>query len=164
MAVCVGCGLTEEDNVLDVQPRTSGGIFCDDTTNELRFSLAESAGQNFIATLETTTSEAYTDLATVGPTVSILTGTQALVMFDAEHSQTGSGGTAAMSVAVSGATTIAASDNYAFNNSSSVQFGWAYGMLITGLTPGTNIFTAKYRTVGAGTVRFANRRLIVVPA
>jgi hypothetical protein len=159
MAVCVGCGLTEEDNVIEVLPRPNGGIICSDTLG-LSSSLASAASQAFVSASETTTSLTYADIATVGPSVTITTGTKALVFFDAIHANV-SGGVAKMSVAVSGATTIAASDDYAFNNPGTNSFNWMYGLLFDTLTAGSNIFTVKYRTTG-GTSRFEKRRLVVM--
>jgi hypothetical protein len=162
MAVCVGCGLTEEDNVIEVQPRSNGGIICSDTDG-LSLSLAQSSLQDLVTTSETTTSNSYTDLATFGPSVSIVTGTKALVMFSADHDIVAGGEAARMSVAVSGATTIAASDEYGLRNETAVNVQLSYALLFTNLTPGTNIFTAKYKAQAAGTVRFANRRIVVTP-
>jgi len=78
--------------------------------------------------------------------------------------QLSSNGNAAwMSYDVSGATTSAADDNR------SVQLQSAGGqhagavILHTGLTAGTNTFTAKYRISSAGTATFSVRRLMVIP-
>jgi len=159
---CVGCGLTEEDNVIEVQPRTNGGIICSDADG-LSLSLAQSSGQALVTTQESTTSTSYTDLATFGPSVSIVTGTKALVMFSADHDIVAGGEAARMSVAVSGATIIPADDQYAFHNPTVVNIQISYALLFTNLTPGTNVFTAKYKAKAAGTVQFANRRIVVTP-
>jgi hypothetical protein len=71
-----------------------------------------------------------------------------------------------MGFAISGASTQAASDTRAFV----VKNGGAQAILvqgsatffISGLTPGSTTFTAKYR-VSAGTGTFVNRSIVVVP-
>jgi len=70
-----------------------------------------------------------------------------------------------MSFAVSGATTVAASDATAILYNTSVantaaQMSATY--LVTGLTSGSNTFTAKYRA-SANTCTFVNRNIIVTP-
>ena len=106
---------------------------------------------------ETSTSTSYTNLATAGPAVTITTGTQALVYITAQSFSTSA--YAAMSVAVSGASTAAASDAY-WNLSNVVGNNLAMTRvaLITGLTAGANTFTAKYR-VSAGTGTWAYREI-----
>ncbi len=67
------------------------------------------SGKQTVSTSQTTTSTAYTDLATVGPQVSVTSkGTRALVLW--KLTQLTTSGSSASSPAVSGATTIAASD------------------------------------------------------
>jgi hypothetical protein len=118
-----------------------------------------------IATVETTASTSYVALATAGPSVSILTGTKALVTVGARFDNTGVG-IDIMSYAVSGATTLAANDARAAIQINPVGGpGFAYNQcsfthLVTGLTAGTNVFTAQYRTV-SGTGQYANRNISV---
>jgi hypothetical protein len=118
-----------------------------------------------VATSETTASSGYGDLATAGPALTFTTtGTKATVCVSAGMSRaSGTGNTAYMGVAVSGASTVAASDNQsaktspstaAFNNSLAACFP------LTGLTAGSNTFTAKYRVDG-GTMAFFNRGILV---
>ena len=113
-----------------------------------------------ILTQQTTTSTSYTDLATVGPAVTITTGTKALVTINTEL-YGGAGFSQAMSYAVSGATTIAANDNLAIENTGVNQIAVCQTFLVTGLTAGSNVFTAKYR-VSAGTGVYQFRRITVV--
>ncbi|SRR6266851_2229864 len=118
-----------------------------------------------ISTSETTTSTSYTDLATLGPTVSLLTGTAAVVMVQCSITgNTVAAGNFA-SVAVTGASTQAATDlgsvSHQVASGSLVQASAVF--LISGLTPGTNTFRMKYR-VSSGTGTFANRILTVWPA
>lgn len=112
---------------------------------------------------ETTTSTSYVALTTAGPAVSISTGTSALVTISA-NIDTSAVNYCYVSFAVSGATTLAASDSNAIYMgqftanqllSASSQF------LITGLTSGVNTFTMQYKTTG-GTAGFTIRSITVV--
>jgi len=117
-----------------------------------------------VATVQNTSSTAYTDLGTVGPAVTVTTGTSVFVVMCCGSTNTLSAGdTSFMSFSVSGATTIAASDaNSAQCNGGGNEFGNCVflGTLVTGLTPGSNTFTAKYR-VDASTWSFYYRHLTV---
>lgn len=115
-----------------------------------------------VATSQTETNTSYDDLATVGPAVTVTTGTRALVMFSAVCSNSAAFATL-MSFAVSGATTSAATDargTVQGADGKSVTVGRSY--LMTGLTAGSNTFTLKYR-VGGGTGTYENRHIIVIP-
>ena len=112
-----------------------------------------------VDTSETTTSASYTDLATVGPDVTLTTGTTVLVTV-AFTGYSSAAFASVMSFAVSGATTLAASDaNAAYCNSNGVNHTATRTVLLTGLTPGSNTFTAKYR---GSTTRTFNYRSISV--
>lgn len=117
-----------------------------------------------VLTSQTTTSTSYTDLATVGPSVTVDTGTNVVCIIHAQFSVSTSAATLLMSVAVSGATTVAASDQNAFFSADAFTNGGAAAALLffTGLTAGTNIFTMKYK-VSANTGTFLRRRLLVIP-
>lgn len=128
-----------------------------------------SAKGALVATSETTSNAAYVDLTTPGPAVTMVTGSQALVTLSAQFQNGTANGSSAMSVAVSGATTIAASDTVAIwfsggaaTNVLFARFGDTF--IVTGLTPGANIFTAKYKCPGGtGFANFVNRRIVVQP-
>lgn len=108
---------------------------------------ADSAAVN---TNQTTTSGTYTDLATAGPSVTLTTGTSALVFIGAMQRNDGGNGNYT-GVAVSGATTIAAADAnalYMYLDLSEQRAGGAYVAKITGLNAGSNTFTLKYRVQG----------------
>lgn len=119
---------------------------------------------NAVITGETTTSTSYTDLATVGPTVTIVTGTVALVI--AEAALTGSNVAAEyfMSVAVSGTTTQSPTDlgAAAMGAAAGATQQACAAFLLTSLTPGSNTFTCKYRAT-AGTLTASNRILTLWP-
>jgi hypothetical protein len=118
-----------------------------------------------VATAQTTASTSYTNLATTGPQVSVATGPRALVLFASSIDNTVTNGASSVSVAVSGATTIAASgawrlarDGVASTNT--MRYGAAH--LFTTLNTGTNVFTMQY-LVGSGTGTFSDRELVVLP-
>ena len=120
-----------------------------------------------VATSQTTTSGSYTDLATSGPAVTVTTGTKALVIVSCKIN-VGQEGTAFMSYAVSGATTVAGSDAVALqkqnDTTTSVEdFIRASSASLVTLTAGSNTFTAKYRSgSGAKTATFASREIFVI--
>jgi hypothetical protein len=122
----------------------------------------------YIATAQGTTSNTYTDLPTVGPTVSIDVGSTGMAMVSLYASMSCSVGGAMVryAYAVSGATTVApgaAGRNVHFNvpfadNFFSLSTTWLH----TDLNPGVNTFTAKYQTT-AGEGKWAHRRIMVSP-
>jgi hypothetical protein len=75
-----------------------------------------------------------------------------------------------ISVAVSGATTIVAADAAGANGGGSVNltavfsnyFDHCGSIVFTGLTPGVNTFTMKYRQSGTSTTVLFGRRCMVV--
>lgn len=113
---------------------------------------------------EPTSSTSYVDLATTTDTVTVTVGSsgKVLVFLNAQV-QNGNG---YISVAVSGASTVAASDaNGAYGTGSSgtgaVGFPSA-SLVLTGLAAGSTTFKMKYRSTG-GTVSIQNRRISVLP-
>jgi len=117
-----------------------------------------------VATDQSTTSTSFTDLATSGPAVTVTTGTKALVIFAAEIYQTGANLKSYVAAAVSGATTVAASNakSYLWQYAASGQETRAgTATMFTGLTAGSNTFTLKYK-VASGTGNFGNREIIVI--
>lgn len=135
-------------------PTFTGNVVWSGAT--LRASTAE------VLTGQTTTSTTYTDLATAGPAVTVTTGTKALVILSAELYNNTASSYTMMSFAVSGASTVAASDNNRILLNASNQYvDCSFAMVVTGLTAGSNTFTAKYKvTTGTGT--FSARKIIVV--
>ena len=118
-----------------------------------------------IETSQTTTNESsFTDLGTVGPTVTLTTGTKALVTITCETQQITGGVFGLVGFAVSGATTIAADTarcvriaGTGSNSQSSCTF------MLSNLNAGSNTFTLKYRGSGGGfTHTFLNREIIVM--
>lgn len=114
---------------------------------------------------QTTTSTTFTDLITSGPTVTLTTGTKALVHVAAVLSNDTAGAESYMGFAVSGASTIAPDPSAAVMWSTPIANGRiqaGYFVLVSSLTAGVNTFTGKY-LVTAGTGTFGNRRIAVVP-
>jgi hypothetical protein len=148
------------DNLNQTAPAlatAAGQIFVATGVNAIA---ARTPGQSVVNTSQTTTSTSMTDLATVGPAVTATTGTAAIV-FIGSSIQNSSTFNSLMGWKVTGATTLAV----AFN------MGGAYGTngatiscayYQTGLTPGSNTFTAQYEVSG-GTGTFAFRQISVVP-
>jgi hypothetical protein len=115
-----------------------------------------------VSTYETTSSATYTNLTTAGPSVTLVTGTAAMISFGASINSP-SGQQCQLSFAVSGATTLAASDtNSTFGGgvTGGLSGSLSRTMVISGLTPGTNTFMLKYNTSG-GTGGFRNRDIAV---
>lgn len=121
-----------------------------------------------VTTAQATSSTTFVDLATVGPTItSLATGTRALVIMTCAANNNTIGEEARMSVAVSGATTLAADNNYCVlscDGPSASHYVQTSLAVVLVLTAGNNTFTAKYRSSTAGSsATFANRNLIVMP-
>jgi hypothetical protein len=158
------------DNLLQTIPAKAaeiGSLFTTSGSNAIAERIPDFAAVN---TTETTTSTTYTDLTTPGPQVSCISGTKCIVIIGARiGANTAATGNPSnkMSWACSGATTRAALDDWA---AGVVAPGTGAGpsvytsrwYLATGLTAGTNTFTAKY-AVSSGTGTFLARSLQVVP-
>lgn len=151
-------GFISRNNIQDT------GIANASTTPATDSTIAKAAS---VLTAETNASSSYGDLATVGPSVTVNTGTSALVVLNAQMSHSVVGGFPLMAVAVSGATTIAANDDQALGFEAGTvgqDIQTSSTFVVTGLTPGANIFTAKYRTVsGTATSTFRRRHITVIP-
>ncbi len=118
-----------------------------------------------VLTSQSTATTTYTDLTTIGPSISLMTGTIAIVFFAASVANNTNNSASLCSVAVSGASTVAASDNWCllFDGNAANQFSRAGTThVFTGLTAGTNTFTMKYRA-GSATATFQNREINVLP-
>jgi hypothetical protein len=108
----------------------------------------------------------YTDLATSGPTVTVTVSSsgKAMVTLTAYQSVTGPDNSCFMGFAVSGTSAVAASDTQslqAYSESGTVQSRTSASYLVTGLNPGINTFTAKYRSSAGINCTFASRNIIV---
>lgn len=151
------------DNLLETGPSlatAAGQVLVANAANSLRARLWSTA--SVTGSTETTTSTTYTDLATAGPTVTRTTGTIALVAVSCRAQSSSATENAQMGVAVSGASSVSASNGLALTLSGTAFQASTYLALYTGLTAGSNVFTAKY-AASAGTAGFAARRIIVMP-
>lgn len=117
---------------------------------------------------ESTSSASYVDLTTTTDTVTMTVPSSGAVMV-CLYAQVGgntAGAQGYMSFAMSGNNTAAASDDTAIMvrySGSSVAMGWIGSpFVLTGLTPGSTTFKAKYRAAG-GTATFTSRRIAVIP-
>jgi hypothetical protein len=115
---------------------------------------------------QSTASTTYVDLSTVTE-VTVTTGTSALCVWHSAANNATSNAGIYVSVAVSGATTVAASDTISCliqmptSASSGLYIPMSSGHIFTGLTAGSNTFTIKYRT-SSGTAFFNTRGIQVV--
>lgn len=137
----------------------AGGV----TTPNLNLS---GSGSQFLAVSQTTTSAAYIDLATPGPNVEVTINPSglALVIFGCQLVNNTTGEVCTMSFNASGANTIPVGTyTYVAGASLSVVTVDATKvLLLTGLQPGSTLFSCKYK-VTAGTGTFSNRVLSVIP-
>ena len=109
-------------------------------------------------TNESTTSTSFTDLSTV-TAVTVTTGTKALVIYGG---QVNPGNAGYISVAISGASTVTASDNNSVVFSVAGQDAYqTRAIVFTGLTAGSNTFTEKFRA-NTGTASFSRRGITVI--
>jgi hypothetical protein len=155
------------DNLNETAPAkasAAGQFFVSTAANAIA---ARTPGSATVATAETTTSTSYADLTsgTVGPTVTVTTGTSAWVAIKAGMENNTINVGTFMGFAVSGSSSIAASDASAINiagvaAANRLRLGAVFR--VTGLVAGSNTFQAKYKVV-SNTGTFVNRDLAVLP-
>ena len=124
-----------------------------------------------VAAMQSTTSGSYTDLTTAGPTVTVTTGTKALVLMTALiDPSTVSGANLIFYVGcdITGATTQSPDGNN-YDSLAIWPRGAAMGIrataavLFTGLTAGSNVFKLMYRSGdGSSTGYFRSRQIVVI--
>ena len=128
----------------------------------------EVASDNDMANSRTFTNTGYLDLdaltggagAIDAISASVVTGTRALVMFNAIVNNTA--GFSIVSYRVSGATTIASNDFYSAQSALTTNHTVSRSRVQGALTPGTNDFEVQAR-VSAGTGSILGVELIVIP-
>lgn len=124
-------------------------------------------GSNIVATTQSTSSVLFTDLATVGPTVTLNTVNSATVIISALGYSATSTHQAEVGVALSGTNSMAASSTRSLiMRSPAGGTAWqqlSYVTRFTGLTPGSTTFTLKYRSPDGSSVTFSGRALLVLP-
>lgn len=155
------------DNLLQTMPgkaTATGGYFCSENVNRIaqRF-----CSRDYIDATQTTTSTTYTDLATVGPTVTLTTGYSALIFYAAEMGNNTLDRAALLTFEITGASRLDPDSwqRIVTDGTTASNQIRQYGVYRTNvLNPGTNIFTMKYATGSAATTsNFAQRELVVMP-
>jgi hypothetical protein len=153
------------DNLLTTLPAlvtTAGQIGVATGANAIA---ARSCPSDIISTAEAVVATSYANISggTVGPTVTVTTGSFVFVALACNMFNTTGGAASYMSYAISGATTQAADDTHAlYYESSNAGDLIAMGIVIpNAVTSGSNVFQAKYK-VGAGNGTFGTRRLAVL--
>jgi hypothetical protein len=154
------------DNLSETAPAkatTSGSMIVGNGLNRIveRIPAGNINGAN-----ESTGSSTMTDLTTAGPSVQVTTGTKCFVIVTcrSENSVAGSGAT--MGYQVSGASALAADSAKGLRSTSPTAGARSRSSAVifeTGLTPGSNTFTAKYQIATSGTATFAERAIAVIP-
>jgi len=122
-------------------------------------SAAPASAAAYTAPDSLTSSTSYTNLGTV-ETVTVTTGTKVLVMFSNTSYNQSTANYTYMSVAISGATTLAASDDWAVINYGDKPSSSTFQRIFT-VTAGSNTFTIKARVTGS-TGAFYTRSLSVI--
>lgn len=152
-----------------ITPRTyvTGEIVTAAFLNQTRDDLnALQALRASVATAEGTASTTFVDLTTSGPAITVSTLTEVTVTLTTKIQSNTANEGGMMGVAVSGASTISAVDKWAvgITNAATTRFGVVSATVrVTGLTAGSNTFTAKYRAF-AGTCTFTERQMQIVAA
>lgn len=140
---------------------TRGGLMISTDLNEIE---ERTGGSHIVNTGEETTSTTYTDLETVGPTVTCRTDTRAMLFVNSQISLNVSGASIQIAVEITGETskpaeTVLTMDG--FGEDKAQRFGSA--AFHEDLTPGVNTFTMKYRVVSGNIGTFSERSLVVIP-
>lgn len=164
------------DNLLETLPARctqAGEYFVVDERSRM---IPRLAGKNTILTSETTASADWTDLATIGPSVTLTTGDSVMIYFGCNSNLGADNAIALMSVQITPATTddesttttgqtVAPDDSYAYvhqgANADQMQ-GTHHIMHLGSLTEGSNTFTCKYRVIGGTACTFLRRRISVM--
>jgi hypothetical protein len=147
--------------------------------NETAVAKATTAGYHFVSqgpnsiaerailaanvdTSETTASTSYVDLATAGPSVTLTTGTKALIWINCQLGNSSTGSSAA-SYGISGATTAAPADSISLvADNTAGGTSQRYGACdLRTVTAGSNTFYMQYRVSG-GIGTFQRRRIQVM--
>ena len=149
---------------LDVAKVTGSGQYCVSTgANAVT---ARSYAFDRINTLQTLVSPGgYSDLATVGPSVTVTTGGRALIFYACQMDHSAADGDTKASYAVSGASTFSASDTWCLRRDGMPATNSIRVMGIdmrVDLTSGSNTFTMRYHG-SAGTLTYSNRTIAVFP-
>lgn len=150
------------DNLLQTMPAlttTLGSFFATIGTHQIAERVPRA---QYFSGLSVTTSTSYSDLVSgPGPAVTCQTGTIAAVFLYCNQNVV-TGSASWMSFDISGVTSQAASDNFACQLQGTAGQHAGACFLIDNLNPGSNTFTARFRT-SSGTSQFSSRRIAVWP-
>lgn len=153
------------DNLLMTGPAlatAAGNMFVSNGANSLAQRIPSSDTVN---TQQSTTSTAYVTLTTPGATAaSVVSDVRVIVWFTCQANNQTAAQESIASVAVSGATTTAADDNYCVDvqsASAASDITVARCVRLT-VTAGTNTYQMQYRVTG-GTGVFRRRSIVVLP-
>lgn len=161
------------DNLLETEPAKATTVASYFVTTGANAIAQRTPSSSYLATDNSTSSTSYTTLSG-NPSVTVTTGTAALCLFSCGMNSTATDASMSVSVAVSGASTVAASDawriltdgttgNFNFSGNPKDQHNRRGSVkLFTGLTGGSNTFTMQYK-VGSATGHFHHREIIVYP-
>ena len=171
--VTAGTATVNTAGSLALSQYEGGQLYFNTTSAALFFDTVQAGGaasfntsSATVATGESTTSTSYIALTTA-LAVTVTTGTKALVSIGTRLANGAATNTAAyMGFAISGATTVAATDQYAvgyqfFGSATNYQPVQNGTFLVTGLTAGSNTFSTRYRSNG-DSITFTNRIISVV--
>ena len=152
--------------------------------NETAVGKATAAGQLFVSTAAnavtprtpqfaqidtsetTTTANAYGDLTTVGPTVTVTVSAAAIIFYSAMISNGTGGGSGLVSYAISGASSLPAPNGHTLRVISEIanvaqqmsKVNWQ-----SNITAGSNTIKLQYTTHSGGTATFSFRDILVIP-
>lgn len=151
------------DNLLETAPAkatTAGRIFVSTGVNSIAEREVPTAS---VTTSQTTASTSYTDLGTIGPTITVATGVKAIAFWTANITNTTDHEASLMSITISGATSVTAGDAISMHLRGPVSplTQSAAKFAVYTLTPGNNTFTCKYRAA-AGTGAWGERALAII--
>lgn len=151
------------DNLLESMPGKAAGVLRHFVTTGANAIVERRLVTAFIEQREITGSTSFVDLATVGPSVTVTTGTVALAMWTVRTENVSANTTCHAAIAISGATTSAASDSQGLiirNYLAATEKRQSITHMFSGLTAGSNTFKLRYKT-NAGTAAFAQRELTI---
>lgn len=141
---------------------TPGSHFVASGTNQIVERIPSTASLNVS---ESTTSTTFVDLPTAGPSVTVDTGTSALITITSEIHSSLASEAGRVGINISGATTEAPNSNFTLRQETNGTGEFNQCSLVrlhVGLTPGTNIFKMQYLASG-GTASFNFRSIVVIP-
>jgi hypothetical protein len=137
-------------------------VFRDDGAAWREVNPAAGARVGFVGAAESTTSTAFTDLATLGPSVTIEVGASGVVLIEVGCGMRNGGGESAMGFAASGANALGAAFDRVVGTPLASNDRKGRVFTLTGLARGATTVTAKY-AVTANTGTFFDRRVAAVP-